>query len=108
MAQDHRGRAVHAGKRSMDPYVQHLVTRKPTVPSIISRQGVKETLDRNVLALSAGAAGYALGTGLGTGDNPSFGVLADADKVPGGIKGAIAGAAIGYGVSKLGKRMGDY
>jgi hypothetical protein len=92
----------------MDPYVQHLVTRKPTVPSIISRQGVKETLDRNVLALSAGAAGYALGTGLGTGDNPSFGVLADADKVPGGIKGAIAGAAIGYGVSKLGKRMGDY
>jgi hypothetical protein len=107
-ASDHRGRAVHAGKRttqvSRDPYVQHLATRKPTIPSIISRQGVKDTASRNAIGLGGAAAGYLLGTGAGGDSAEGFGVLAD---VPAGLKGAITGAAIGYGLTKLGKRMGD-
>jgi hypothetical protein len=108
MAADHRGRSVNAGKRttqvSRDPYVQHLATRKPTIPSIISRQGVKDTASRNAIGLGGAAAGYLLGTGAGGDSAEGFGVLAD---VPAGLKGAITGAAIGYGLTKLGKRMGD-
>lgn len=106
MARDHRGQPVHAGKRSNDPYVEYLATRKPTVPSIISRQGVKETANRYGLELATGALGYAAGAGSGfgkaTGDVAKN--LVQPENVGHGVMGTIAGAAIGYGIMKADRK----
>lgn len=110
MASDHRGQPVHAGKRSTDPYVDYLVTRKPTVPSIISRQGIKETANRYGLELAAGALGYAAGAGAGFGEATGNVAqnMVQSENVGHGIMGTVAGAAIGYGIMKAGKkRQGD-
>lgn len=113
-ASDHRGRSVHAGKRttqvSRDPEVNYLATRKPTVPSIISRQGVKETANRYGLELASGALGYAAGAGAGfgkaTGDVARN--MVQSENVGHGIMGTIAGAAIGYGIMRADrKRQGS-
>lgn len=113
-ASDHRGRAVDAGKRnrpvSNDPYVNYLVNRPATVPPIISRQGVKETLSRRGLEFATGALGYAAGAGAGlgsaTGDVAKN--MIQSENVGHGVMGAIAGAAIGYGASRMGKKHGGY
>lgn len=109
MAQDHRGQPVHAGKRTNDPYFDYLVNRKPTIPSIISRQGIKETANRYGLELAAGALGYAAGAGAGfgkaTGDIAKN--LVQSENVGHGIMGTIAGAAAAYGINRMGKKQGD-
>jgi hypothetical protein len=104
MAADHRGRSVHAGKRtrqvSKDPQVNYLATRKPTVPSIISRQGIKETVGRYDLEASAGALGAMFGAGVGGRSGGGFENLVSPQHIPGALMGAAAGAMLAYGIKK--------
>ena len=104
MANDHRGRPLHAGKRTRDPQVEAMLNRKPTVPSVISRQGIAETARRARYAASGAVIGGISGTFM-TADSMYSGTVGEwlsPERLSTGVTGGAIGAAIGaVGVHKI-------
>lgn len=97
---DHRGRPIHAGTRSNDPFVQSTMSRRPTVPSIISRQGVADTARRAKYSAAGAAMGSVMGT-LITADSMRSGTVSEWAS-PGRLATGAVGGAIGAAIGAVG------